>query len=172
MLQDPLTLYKLIVLYMLNRVNFPMTNAQVSDFILEKGYTNYLTIQQVINELDEAKIIILETIRNRTNLAITPEGQETLRFFQNRINYAIKEEIDSYFRENEYVLRNEVSVLADYYYRAGTGEYEAHLVAKERGICLVDVRLSVPTEEIAESICENWQHKNQEIYKYLTEQLF
>ncbi len=63
-------------------------------------------------------------------------------------------------------------MLADYYYRAGTGEYETHLVAKERGISLVDIKLSVPTEEIAESICENWQHKNQEIYKYLTEQLF
>ncbi|MCI9141642.1 MAG: DUF4364 family protein [Lachnospiraceae bacterium] len=172
MLQDPLTLYKLIVLYMLNRVNFPMTNAQVSDFILEKGYTSYLTLQQVINELADAKMIILETIRNRTHLSITAEGQETLHFFQNRINYAIKEEIDSYFRENEYVLRNEVSVLADYYFRAGTGEYETHLVAKDRGINLVDVRLSVPTEEIAESICENWQRKNQEIYKYLTEQLF
>lgn len=172
MLQDPLTLYKLIVLYMLNRVNFPVTNAQVSDFILEKGYTSYLTLQQVINELADAKMIILETIRNRTHLSITAEGQETLHFFQNRINYAIKEEIDSYFRENEYVLRNEVSVLADYYFRAGTGEYETHLVAKDRGINLVDVRLSVPTEEIAESICENWQRKNQEIYKYLTEQLF
>lgn len=157
---------------MLNRVNFPMTNAQVSDFILEKGYTSYLTLQQVINELADAKMIILETIRNRTHLSITAEGQETLHFFQNRINYAIKEEIDSYFRENEYVLRNEVSVLADYYFRAGTGEYETHLVAKDRGINLVDVRLSVPTEEIAESICENWQRKNQEIYKYLTEQLF
>lgn len=172
MLQAPLTLYKLIVLYMLNRVNFPMTNAQVSDFILEKGYTSYLTLQQVINELADAKMIHLETIRNRTHLSITAEGQETLHFFQNRINYAIKEEIDSYFRENEYVLRNEVSVLADYYFRAGTGEYETHLVAKDRGINLVDVRLSVPTEEIAESICENWQRKNQEIYKYLTEQLF
>lgn len=172
MLQDPLTLYKLIVLYMLNRVNFPLTNAQVSDYILEKGYTNYLTLQQVINELADAKMIGMETIHNRTHLSITPEGLETLQFFQNRINYAIKEEIDSYFRENEYVLRNEVSVLADYYYRAGTGEYETHLVAKDRGINLIDVRLSVPTEEIAETICNNWQHKNQEIYKYLTEQLF
>ena len=36
MLQDPLTLYKLIVLYMLNRVTFPLTAAQVSDFILGK----------------------------------------------------------------------------------------------------------------------------------------
>ena len=33
MTQDPLTLYKLIVLYMLNRVDFPLTKAQITDFI-------------------------------------------------------------------------------------------------------------------------------------------
>lgn len=172
MLQDPLTLYKLIVLYMLNRVNFPMTNAQVSDYILEKGYTNYLTLQQVINELSEAHMISQETIRNRTHLSITEEGRETLKFFQNLINYAIKQDIDDYFRENEYVLRNEVSVLGDYYYSARAGGYEAHLVAKDRDISLVDLRLSVPTEEIAASICDNWQKKNQDIYQYLVGQLF
>lgn len=172
MLDDTLTLYKLIVLYMLNRVTFPMTNAQVSDFILEKEYTDYLTLQKVINELDDAQLIFSETIRNRTHLSITAEGRETLRFFQNRINYAIKEDIDSYFRENEFTLRNEVSVLGDYYYRAASGEYEAHLVAKDRGVNLVDVKISVPTEKIAEAICDNWQKKNQQIYKYLIEQLF
>lgn len=172
MLQDPLTLYKLIVLYMLNRVTFPMTNAQVSDFILEREYTNYLTLQQVINELSDAHMISMETIRNRTHLSITPEGRETLNFFQNRINHAIKKEIDTYFRENEYVLRNEVSVLGDYYYRASAGEYEVHLVAKDRNVNLVDLKITVPTEEIALSICENWQKNNQEIYQYLVEQLF
>ena len=49
--QEPLTLYKLIVLYLLNKVSFPLTMAQVSDLILEKEYTSYLTLQQVINEL-------------------------------------------------------------------------------------------------------------------------
>ena len=44
--QEPLTLYKLIVLYLLNKVSFPLTMAQVSDLILEKEYTNYLTLQQ------------------------------------------------------------------------------------------------------------------------------
>jgi len=172
MFQDPLTLYKLIVLYMLDRVNFPLTNAQVSDFILEREYTNYLTLQQVINELLDARMITSRTILNRTHLSITAEGRETLHFFQNRINHGIKKDIDSYFRENEYVLRNEVSVLGDYYYRAGIGEYEAHLVAKDRGVSLVDIRMAVPTEEIARSICDNWQKKNQEIYQYLTGQLF
>ena len=171
MLQDPLTLYKLIILYMLNRVNFPMTTAQVSDFILEKEYTNFLTLQQVIVELTDAGMISTQTIRNRTHLAITDEGRETLSFFGNRINDAIKSDIDTYFREKEFTLRNEVSVLGDYY-KSTSGEYEAHLVAKDRGINLVDITLSVPAEEMAASICDNWQKKNQEIYKYLIEELF
>lgn len=171
MLQDPLTLYKLIVLYMLNRVTFPMTTAQVSDFVLEREYTNFLTLQQVINELTDAGLISSETIRNRTHLSITDEGQNTLNFFQNRINDAIKQEINTYFRENEFSLRNEVSVLGDYY-KSTSGEFEAHLVAKDKGINLVDITLSVPAEEMAAAICDNWQKKNEEIYKYLVEQLF
>lgn len=171
MLQDPLTLYKLIVLYMLNRVTFPMTTAQVSDFILEKEYTNFLTLQQVINELTDASLISSETIRNRTHLSITDEGLETLNFFENRINDAIKLDINTYFRENEYTLRNEVSVLGDYY-KSTSGEYEAHLVAKDRGLNLVDITLSVPTEDMAATICDNWQKKNEEIYQYLIGQLF
>ena len=145
MLQDPLTLYKLIVLYMLNRVTFPLTAAQVSDFILGKEYTNFLTLQQVINELTDANLI--------------------------SIGDTIKQEIDSYFQENEFTLRNEVSVLGDYY-KSTSGEYEAHLVAKDRGINLVDITLSVPVEETAAAICDNWQKKNQEIYKYLITELF
>ncbi len=171
MLQDPLTLYKLIVLYMLNRVTFPLTTAQISDFILEKEYTNFLTLQQVINELTDAGMISTQSIRNRTHLAITEEGKETLNFFQNRVSDAIKTDINNYFRENEFALRNEVSVLGDYY-KSTSGEYEAHLVAKDRGIKLVDVTLSVPTEELAASICDNWQTKNQDIYQYLIKELF
>ena len=171
MLQDPLTLYKLIVLYMLNRVTFPMTAAQVSDFVLEREYTSFLTLQQVLSELTDAELISSETIRNRTHLSITDEGRNTLNFFQNRIGEAIKQEIDTYFRENEFALRNEVSVLGDYY-KSTSGEFEAHLVAKDKGISLVDITLSVPAEEMAAAICDNWQKKNQEIYKYLVEQLF
>ena len=171
MLQDPLTLYKLIVLYMLNKVSFPLTTAQISDFILEKDYTNFLTLQQVFNELTDAGMIAAQTIRNRTHLDITGEGRETLQYFENRISDAIKADINEYLKKNEFTLRNEVSVIADYY-KSTSGEYEAHLVAKDRGINLVDITLSVPMEDMASSICDNWQKKNQAIYKYLIEQLF
>ena len=156
---------------MLNKVNFPMTTAQISDFILEKDYTNFLTLQQVFNELTEADMIATRTVRNRTHLYLNDEGKETLQFFENRISDAIKNDIQEYLKKNEFTLRNEVSVIGDYY-KSTSGEFEAHLVAKDRGISLVDITLSVPTEEMAAAICDNWQEKNQSIYKYLIDQLF
>ncbi len=171
MIQDPLTLYKLIVLYMLNKVSFPLSSSQIGDFILEKDYTNFLTLQQVFSDLKDNNLIAAKTVRNRTLFSITEEGMNTLSFFENRISDAIKEDVINYFRENEMDLRNEVSVLADYY-RSTNGEYEAHLWAKDRNTELVSIKLTVPTEDIASSICNKWQDKNQQIYQYLTEQLF
>ena len=171
MLQDSLTINKLIILYMLNRVNFPMTTAQVSDFILEKDYMNFLTLQQVSGERTEAKMISPKTIRNRTQLSITEEGRSTLNFFENRVSEAIKEDINNFFREKEYTLRNELSILV-FYYKSTSGEFESHLVAKDRDIRLVDITISVPTEETESAICDNWQKKNQEIYQVLGQRLF
>ena len=156
---------------MLNKVSFPLSSSQIGDFILEKDYTNFLTLQQVFSDLKDNNLIAAKTVRNRTLFSITEEGMNTLAYFENRISDAIKEDIISYFRDNEMELRNEVSVLADYY-RASNGEYEAHLWAKDRNTELVSIKLTVPTEEIASSICTKWQNKNQQIYQYLTEQLF
>lgn len=170
-MSDPLTLYKLIVLYMLNRVSFPLTAAQISDFILTREYTNFLTLQQVIVELTDTGLVDARTVRNRTQLLLTKDGKQTLDFFSQQISASIRQEIDEYLKENEMELRNEVSILADYY-KSTSGEYEAHLKAKEGNVTLVDLIISVPVEETAAAICDNWQKKNQEIYQYLIEQLF
>lgn len=172
MLQDSLTLYKLIVLYMLDRVSFSLTVAQISDFILEKEYTTFLTLQQVISELTEAGLVSSETVRNRTHLSVTPEGKDSLTYFENRINPAIRQDIDDYLKKNRFELKNESSVQSSYRYNSSSGEYEAHLVVKDRQTSLAEITLSVPTEEIAASICGNWQKKNQKIYQYLTQELF
>ena len=161
--QEPLTLYKLIVLYLLNKVSFPLTMAQVSDLILEKEYTSYLTLQQVINELAQAGLITAKTLVNRTHLQITEEGRNTF--------FAIKTDIGEYLKKNELEMRNESSIQSNYY-KAVNGEFETELTAVDKDVNLVTIRLTVPTEELAISICENWQKNNREIYQYLTTALF
>ena len=43
-------------LYMLNKVDFPLTNSQISEFILDEGYTTYFKLQQALAELAESRI--------------------------------------------------------------------------------------------------------------------
>ncbi|MCR4684249.1 MAG: DUF4364 family protein, partial [Lachnospiraceae bacterium] len=61
---EPLTLYKLIVLYMLDQVYFPLTKSQIFDFILEKDYTNYFTLNQAASELIDSGLVESRSIRN------------------------------------------------------------------------------------------------------------
>ena len=45
--QEQLTLYKLMILYLIEKVDFPLSNSQISEFILDKGYTNYLLFREL-----------------------------------------------------------------------------------------------------------------------------
>ncbi len=94
MLSEPVTLYKLMNLYMLQQVNFPLTNAQLTNFFLEHDYTTYFTLQQTLNELAEAGLVRKETIRNSTRYEITQEGSDALSFFGSNISPAIIQDID------------------------------------------------------------------------------
>ena len=171
MLQEPLTLYKLILLYLLKRAGLPLSKTRVRDFILEKGYTNYIILNQAIGELLDAGMITEQLINERSHFSLTEEGAQTLAFFQGNISDITKEEINTYLRENKLELISELSVTANYD-RSSTGEFEAHLLAKEKGIPLVEITLSVPAEETAASICRNWREKNEESYQMLGERLF
>jgi hypothetical protein len=156
---------------MLDKVNFKLTYSQISGFILEKEYTNFLTLQQVISDLQDAELVKADAMMNRTFFSITPEGQNTLKYFGNRISDTIKQEIDTFLTEKHLELKNEASITANYY-KSTSGEYEAELIAKEKDIELVNIKLSVPTKDMAETICDSWYNKNQTIYKYLMEELF
>ena len=165
-----LTLYKMIVLYMLNRSDVTLSKSQIYDFILENEYTTFLTLQEVFGEMRDQKLVVEKTSRNRTYLELTDEGKEALRFFITEINPAIIQQVDEFLKKNRIRLRNESSILADYLKRT-SGEYEAHLMAKENGEAIIDLKLAVPTEEMAAFVCDRWQKESQTIYQYLVDRL-
>ena len=58
---ETFTLYKLIILYMLKKVDFPLTTSQISEFVLDKGYTSYFKLQEALSELAQSGLIRTET---------------------------------------------------------------------------------------------------------------
>lgn len=164
------TLYKLIILTMLSRVDFPLTNAQISDFILTKEYTNYFTLQQVLSDLVETGLTEVHTVRNSSYYHLTENGKETLNFFGHMVSSAIHEDMDKYFKDNAIALRDEISIRADYFPN-NHEEYSVQLRVMEQDTAVIDLTLSVPTESQANSMCNNWKKKNQKLYAYLMQEL-
>lgn len=164
------TTYRLMILYMLNKVDFPLSNDQISSFILGQGYTNYFTLQKIINSLLEDNLIHATLYNNSTQYTLTKEGADTVSFFSNRLSSPIREDIDKYISQNKYQLRCEVSTTSEYY-KSDTGDYLALCRIKEGKNTLVELKLSVPTEDQASCICSKWKTDSQDIYEFIMRKL-
>lgn len=170
MLAEPMTLYKLMNLYMLHQVNFPLTNAQLSNFFLDREYTTYFTLQQALNELLDAGLVKKETMRNSSRYEITKEGEETLEFFGKNISLAIVSDMDEYLKQNRFRMRNEVGLISDFY-KSTNQDYIVHCEVREGKAVLVNLDISVPDKEQAEIMCNHWKDRSQEIYAYVMKSL-
>jgi DNA-binding PadR family transcriptional regulator len=164
------TLYKLMVLYMLSKVNFPLSNSQISEFMLDRQYTTYFTLQEVLSSLSDDGFIQVLTYRNSTQYKLTKEGSETISFFNSKISNAIRDEIDKYLKENRYDLKCEVGTISDYY-RTTSGDYIAHCQVKEGDTNLIELNIAVPLESQADAMCSKWKDASQEIYDYIMHKL-
>ena len=111
----------------------------------------------------ETGFIREESTHNRTMYHLTEEGAETIQFFKSNISPAIRKDIDTFLKEKAYELKNEVGVKADYYPNK-SNEYSVRCQICEGDASLIDLTISVPTEEEAISVANNWNKRHQEIY--------
>lgn len=168
--EESIRLYKLMIMYMLDKVNFPLSNNQISNFMLEKQYTNYFTLQESIHSLEEDEFIHSILYHNSTQYILTKKGKDTIDFFFNKISQSIRDDIDNYLNDNKYELKCEVCTTADYY-QEKNGEYITRLKVIEGDVSLIEISLSVPDVDAAKSICSKWKNNNQSIYEYVIKKL-
>ena len=166
----PFTTYKLIVLYMLQNSENDLTNSQISEFILEKEYTNYFHLQQAISELVDARLLQKEKISNTSYYRITAEGRDTLSYFENDLSPEIRQEVQVYLKEIGCQVPERIITPADYY-ETPQGSYAVRCQLIEKGTSLLDLSIAAPNKEAARSIALNWAQKSQDIYAKIMEEL-
>ena len=178
MLSDPMTLYKLMVLYLLKHVSYPLTEDRLSEFFIAGNYTDYFRLKEILSQLTESAMIRKSAAATATHYAITPEGEEAFGYFGKRLPEEITEEMDRFLRENRVSIRNEVSISADYYPAADAGagavsgqDFTVTCEINEGRSRLLTLSFTVPDEEQAKYMCSKWKERSQEIYAYLIRQL-
>lgn len=168
---EGLLLYKLIVLFMLDRTDYTMTNTMISNFVIDKGYTTTFNLHEALSELIASGFISNDTIRDTIHYKITNAGEEALSFFENRLPYAIKQDILEYLKAEKINVKKESEIYADYFYN-DSNWYTVQCIIKDRKEVLMDLKFDVPTKSQAETICNNWRGKSSSIYDYLVNQLW
>lgn len=166
MIESPYSLYKLIILYMLKKVTFPLTRAQISDFVVGEGYTSYFHLQEVLAEMEESHLLKTEHHGHMTYYSMDEQGRQTLDFFENEISPEIRRDIANYLVLHSYEMRSDSSTLADYF-RTADQNYCVHCSVREGRETLIELKFTVPTETAAQTLAENWKQKSTEAYEAL-----
>ena len=168
--QDTLMLYKLMILYMLNKVDFPLTNSQISEFILDREYTDYFQLQKVLSELTETELLRKRTISNSSYYELTEEGAKTLSYFEKELSGEIKNEIKEYLQSHGGQRQERILTPADYY-TTPQGNYAVRCQIIEKDTTVLDLTLAAPGREAAQAMCHSWAKKSQDIYGMLMGEL-
>lgn len=170
-MDEVFTVYKLIILYMLDRAEGDVTQAMLSSFLLEGGYANFVSLAESYDQLEKRGLVQSVQRGDKSFLHLTEEGRETLGFFGARLSARIREQADQWLLENGHKIREDREVTA-VYERMTSGVYEVRMSVRERDVTLLEVKLSVPDAGSAASIAGKWREKNPQIYQYLIENLF
>jgi predicted transcriptional regulator len=164
MFDDTLELaeFKLLVLYIINQVNVPISKSKITEIILENNFINYFTLVQYIEELLSSSLLKYKEDDDKSRLYITDRGKKVLSFFQNRIRPEKMLQINNYLNGKISKIKEEIMINGDY---ALDGEsYLVDLKANENDSLLMDLKLNVASKKQALDLIKLWKENSSDIY--------
>lgn len=155
---------KLILLYLLDKINISMTNAEMCQFALEKQMMDYFAVQNCLEELVFAKLLEKYKENNLTWYKITAEGKEMLNLFIGKIPVWMRNETQDYINQNGERLKNQFEINTSVEIRED-GDYfvSCKIYGAERSV-MMEVGIALPEEKYAKDVCANWEKNAEDIY--------
>ena len=148
---------KLLLLYIIKSIKYPISHSQLTDIVLEKSFINYFMLQQYISELKESEFIKYEEKDNKEFVFLTKKGDTVLSLFKDLSEKAeqIKKELNIF---SDYVPDNKDSFIVT-------------LKALEGDCLLLDLSVNVPSKAQAQELCSKWKNNSSEIYNKIIDAL-
>ena len=164
------TLYKLMTMYTLSRVDFALTNSQISNVFLDLGYTNYFNVQYALGELVDTGLVHEDAYPDYHYYALTESGLKSIDALRSSLSSSIRSDIDNYLKKMRLEFREALSSRAEYY-RTTEGDWAVRCRVMDHTTALIDLTLTVPNETQAKVVSQEWKEKSQEIYALVIRKL-
>ena len=167
---------KLIIMYILHRLNIPVSNGTITKLVLETRLMNYFMFQQCFNELCDNKLIRHASDKGAPkpvaaenseeasgSYILTESGNKTLQYFIELITPGIKKQLDKIVPDARKEILEDSLITADYIPES-ENKFIVICKMREKGFPLIELKAAVGTKKDALSVCENWKKHSSDIY--------
>ena len=154
---------KVLILYILNKLNKPIDNDNLLKLILSIKEMNYFYFQQFLLFLLENKYIIGYTKEDKTMYKITDTGKETLSLTDDLLPGIVKLQIDNALKAEVDDVQNNNHAVSEFFPR---NEHEFIVTCKlvKNNVTNFEIKLQADSREQAKLIAEKWENNYNEIY--------
>ncbi|MDR7870409.1 MAG: DUF4364 family protein [Tissierellaceae bacterium] len=154
---------KLLLLYIIKESPNNFSRNELTEFILEKNYMNFFSIQQYISELIDSAFIENINVDEKQQYRITEKGDIALNYFISKIPEKTKKDLEVEFKSQKIQKKKETQVFSEYFQRED-GQFIVNLKLVENSDTLFSLYLNVASKEQAEMISDSWKEKTDLIY--------
>jgi len=155
---------KLMILYLIDKMDMPMTNAQITDFFVAENLLTYFELQQLLVKMVEDGYLDKMVENNSARYTITDTGEQTLEYLEKRIVQSVRSKINGFVSENRRLIQKAFEVTATYFYDHPTREFIVKCGTYDGDTTLMELTLSVVTRDQAKLICRNWKANVNQLY--------
>ncbi len=154
---------KLLILYILQKINKPVSYKELLELVISISDMNYFDFQQFLLDLLEDKFILKYEQNEDEIIELTEDGKNALELTINMLPGILKLKIDSNFKENFLKIKEQFSVFAEY-----TPITETDFIVKckiiENNNTIFNLEANAGSREQAKQIVNNWNNNANEIY--------
>ncbi len=154
---------KITILHILSEFNLPLTNDQATEFILEHNLLNYFELQQYLSDLVKGQMIEVSESDDDKYFVLSEKGRDALSFFDDRLDQAQRQHLNDLIETKKKRFVVHTRIFADYQ-RLDDDDFLVHLRVNENDTDLIDLKLTVVSNEHAKLICRNWKNNAQFLY--------
>ena len=162
---------KLLILYLIDKMDLPLSRSQITEFANECDYMDYYTLQQTLAEMVEDKYLEKTQENNNTRFSISDEGLTALEYFEKHIPGATRARINKYVHDNFNSVKKDYEITANYFLDNETNEYIVKCGVYDDEKILMEINISVVSRDQAKLILNNWKTRVNVMYMNILRQL-
>lgn len=161
---------KLLILYILQKINHPVSYKELLELVISISDMNYFDFQQFLQDLLDDNFILKYIQNDDEIIELTDEGKNALNLTIDMLPGIIKLKVDSSFKQQYNKIKDEFSVYAKY---VPITENNFTVTCKiiENSQTIFNLETIADSKEQAKQIVNNWNKNAEKIYPEILNQL-